>query len=72
MGRRRKYNKSYVISIRISDKELEDLNNIMDCMQITRVSDLMRQAIELVKASPGNEFHKTMAPDQLPVYQNFL
>ncbi|HEY5975695.1 MAG TPA: ribbon-helix-helix protein, CopG family [Geobacteraceae bacterium] len=68
MGRKRKYNNSSVISIRISDEELEDLKLIMSCHQITRVSDLMRQAIELVKVSSSA---KSVGSDPLPVYPNF-
>jgi hypothetical protein len=68
MGRKRKYTSSSVISIRISDQELEDLKLIMSCHQITRVSDLMRQAIELVKV---NNSAKALGSDQLPVLQNF-
>jgi hypothetical protein len=51
MGRKRKYKKSYVISIRVSNEELDTLVGIMETMQIRHVSDLMRQAIQLVKNS---------------------
>lgn len=51
MGRKRKYNNSSVISIRISDDELATLNAIMAKSRITRVSDLMREAIGIFKNS---------------------
>lgn len=49
MGRKRKYAKSYVISMRITDEELEDINHIMRHHQIARVSDLLRHAIEMIR-----------------------
>ena len=72
MGRKRKYKKSYVISIRISDQELEDLNHIMQCMKITRVSDLMRQAIGLVKENPAEGYRQTISTEQFPAMQSFV
>jgi hypothetical protein len=51
MGRKRKYTNSSVISIRISDDELATLNAIMAKSRITRVSDLMREAIGIFKSS---------------------
>jgi hypothetical protein len=51
MGRKRKYKKSYVISIRVSDEELDTMVGLMETLQIRHVSDLMRQAIQLVTNS---------------------
>jgi hypothetical protein len=70
MGRKRKYEKSYVISMRISDEELRALNSIMEHNQIKRVSDLMRHAIELVKSSQPVCQH-ALVQEQLPAFQNY-
>jgi hypothetical protein len=51
MGRKRKYSSSTVISIRISDEELEDITRIMADNRISRVSDVMREAIKVFKSS---------------------
>ncbi len=61
MGRKRKYEKSYVISMRISDEELRDLTHIMEHNQIKRVSDLMRQAIQLVRMNQGGQEQRSLA-----------
>ncbi len=67
MGRKKRYNCSSVISIRISDEELDDLKVIMSSLQITRVSELMRQAIRLVGVSTSG---KAVGSEQLPVCRN--
>jgi hypothetical protein len=75
MGRKRKYAKSYVISMRISDEELKDITDIMAYNQIKRVSDLMRQAIGLIRENPGVTFPhglRLSAHDQQPVFHTYL
>jgi len=67
MGRKRKYNNSTVISIRISDEELEDINRLMANNRIDRVSDLMREAILLFKSSLPLELQRVMSQSKLPV-----
>ena len=71
MGRRKKNGKSHVISIRISDKEREDLNYLMEALQIKRVSDLMRQAIGLVKGSSAGSAPKAIGAEPLSACNNF-
>ena len=68
MGRKRKYPKSNVISIRISDEEMEDLNRIMVRSRIGRVSDLMREAILFFKNSPAIELQRFQEQINQPVY----
>lgn len=60
MGRKRKYNNSSVISIRISDAELDDLNLLMATSRIEKVSDLMREAIGLFKSSLPTELQRVV------------
>ena len=67
MGRKRKYNNSSVISIRISDAELEDLNTIMASSRIERVSDLMREAIGLFKSSLPTELQLVVERSRRPL-----
>ncbi len=68
MGRKRKYNNSTVISIRISDEELEDITRIMADSRIDRVSDLMREAIRLFKSSLPAELQRVVGRAKQPVY----
>ena len=73
MGRRRKYNNSSVISIRMSDEELEEFTAMMQHLKIRRVSDMMRKVIELVKEnSLAGCTPMRGAADQYPMYQNYL
>ena len=55
MARKKTKKKSYVISMRISDEERELLEEVMRFQHIRRVSDLMRQGIELVKRTPSSD-----------------
>ncbi len=57
--------KSYVISMRISDEERELLEEVMKYQHIGRMSDLMRQAIELVKHTPSSDLVGVMTRKQL-------
>lgn len=66
MGRKRKYNNSSVISIRISDEELEDINRLMANNRIDRVSDLMREAILLFKSSLPLELQRVVSQSKRP------
>jgi len=68
MGRKRKYNNSTVISIRISDEELEDLSRIMADNRIDRVSDLMREAILLFKSTLPLELQRVVGRAKQPSY----
>ena len=73
MGRKRKYNKSYVISMRISDEEMQDITHLMAHHQIKRVSDLMRQAIGLIRENPAAPFtHGLGAHEQQPLMHHYL
>ena len=71
MGRKRKYENSHVISIRISDEELQDITQIMELGQIKRVSDLMRQALEMMTEKTDG-FQRAHAQDHQPVLQNAI
>jgi len=68
MGRKRKYNNSTVISIRISDEELEEITRIMASNRIDRVSDLMREAIRLFKSSLPLELQRVVGRVKQPAY----
>lgn len=68
MGRKRKYNNSTVISIRISDEELEDISRIMADNRIDRVSDLMREAIQLFKSTLPLELQRVVGRAKQPSY----
>jgi len=68
MGRKRKYNNSTVISIRISDEELEEINRIMANSSIPRVSDLMREAILLFKSTLPLELQRVVGRAKQPSY----
>ncbi len=68
MGRKRKYNNSTVISIRISDEELEEIIRIMADSRIDRVSDLMREAIQLFKSNLPKELQQVIGRVRRPVY----
>jgi len=68
MGRKRKYNNSTVISIRISDEELEDLSRIMADNRIDRVSDLMREAILLFKSTLPLKLQRVVGRAKQPSY----
>ncbi|HBG04944.1 MAG: ribbon-helix-helix protein, CopG family [Geobacteraceae bacterium GWC2_58_44] len=61
MGRMRENPRYNVISMRISDAERETLEQIMDSTKKS-VSDIMREAMELVKSrSCGSELDKKAA-----------
>jgi arsenate reductase-like glutaredoxin family protein len=61
MGRMRENPRYNVISMRISDAERETLEQIMDTTKKS-VSDIMREAMELVKSrSCGSELDKKAA-----------
>ncbi|HZV81820.1 MAG TPA: hypothetical protein VFF53_06590 [Geobacteraceae bacterium] len=68
MGRRRKYNNSTVISIRISDVEMDDITRIMATSRIERVSDLMREAILLFKSNLPVELQRVLERSKRPAY----
>ncbi len=48
MGRKNEARKSYVISVRLSDEEMDDFHLLMEQMQITKMSELMRKMLEIV------------------------
>jgi predicted DNA-binding protein len=61
MGRMRENPRYNVISMRISDEERETLEMIMDTTKKS-VSDIMREAMELVKSRiSGSELNKVAA-----------
>jgi predicted DNA-binding protein len=61
MGRMRENPRYNVISMRISDEERETLEMIMDTTKRS-ISDIMREAMELVKSKAcGVEFDKKAA-----------
>jgi arsenate reductase-like glutaredoxin family protein len=60
MGRMRENPRYNVISMRISDAERETLEQIMDTTKKS-VSDIMREAMELVKARSCGELNKKAA-----------
>ena len=61
MGRMRENPRYNVISMRISDAERETLEQIMDTTKMS-VSDIMREAMELVKSRTcGSELSKKAA-----------
>ena len=62
--------KSYVISMRISDEERELLEEVMKHQRIRRVSDLMRQGIELVKRTPSSDQIWIANSEQLSHFTN--
>lgn len=62
--------KSYVISMRISDEERVLLEEVMKYQHIGRMSDLMRQAIELVKQTPSSDLIGVMTPKHLSLSSN--
>jgi len=62
--------KSYVISMRISDEERELLKEVMTYQHIKRMSDLMRQAIELVKRTPSSDMIGVITAKQLSISSN--
>ena len=57
MGRMRENPRYNVISMRISDEERETLERIMQETRIT-VSDIMREAMEVVKNRVDSRFDK--------------
>ncbi|MBT0664729.1 hypothetical protein KI809_10500 [Geobacter pelophilus] len=71
MGRKRKYTKSYVISIRVSEEEFKDLNLIMETMQIKRVSDMMRQALGCFRDSSASYCRPVIKRGRLQPLRNF-
>jgi predicted DNA-binding protein len=61
MGRMRENPRYNVISMRISDEERETLEQIMDTTKKS-ISDIMREAMELVKSRvTGSELNKQAA-----------
>ena len=52
----KKYKKSYVISLRISDEDMDWINRAMETQQISKISHLMRQVIGVVKERPADQF----------------
>lgn len=60
MGRMRENPRYNVISMRISDAERETLDLIMDATSKS-VSDIMREAMEMVKRSISPEYSKKAA-----------
>ncbi|GAM07736.1 hypothetical protein OR1_00004 [Geobacter sp. OR-1] len=71
MGRKRKYTKSYVISIRVSEEEFKDLNLIMETMQIKRVSDMMRQALGCFKDSSSTYYRPPTKRSRIQPLRSF-
>ncbi len=53
MGRMRENPRYNVISMRISDEERENLENLMDKTNLS-ISDIMREAMEYFSANLGN------------------
>lgn len=49
MARKKKQKSSHVISVRLTCKEMDDLHHLMEHMQITKKSDLMRHMLGIVK-----------------------
>lgn len=70
MAHKKTKKKSYVISMRISDEERELLEEIMKDQQIRRVSDLVRQGIELVKRTPSSDLIGIVNAEQLSRLSN--
>jgi hypothetical protein len=68
MGRKRKYNNSSVISIRVSDEELDDINRIMADSRIERMSDLMREAMRLFRSSLPADLKRIARRSRNPVF----
>lgn len=64
MGRKRKDN---VISLRLSDEELEGLHDIMKNRQITRVSDLMRQILAMVRVNLYTEVDNATSTEHVRI-----
>lgn len=62
MAQKRKYKKSYVISLRISDEEMEWINRTMETQQISKISHLMRQVIGVIKERPADQFQGVSGP----------
>ena len=53
MKQREKRIKRHIISMRISAEEWESLHELMKCLQLKNVSDIMREAFKLVMAPPA-------------------
>ena len=70
MARQKTKKKSYVISMRISDEERELLDEIMRDQQIRRISDLVRQGIELVKRTPSSDLVGIVNAEHLSRFSN--
>jgi hypothetical protein len=70
MERKKVKKKSYVISMRISDEERVLLEEVMKHQHIRRVSDLVRQGIELVKRTPSSDLIGIVDADQLSRMSN--
>jgi hypothetical protein len=68
MARKRKYNNSSVISIRISDEERQSLNSLMASSRIGTVSDLMRESIQLFKKNLPEEMQRILDRTKRPAY----
>ena len=70
MARKKTKMKSYVISMRISEEERELLEEIMKDQHISRVSDLVRQGIELIKRTPSSDLIGIVNAEQLSRFSN--
>ena len=52
MGRKKKMQKrSHVISVRLTCEEMNELHDMMEHLQITKMSELMRQLIGSMRAT---------------------
>lgn|GEM_PF-5986687 len=73
MGQKQKQIKSYVISMRISDEELKEINEIMQSCQITRISDVLRHAIKMIQKDKLPVFHNQIDnTDQKRLFQSYV
>ncbi len=70
MARKKAKKKSYVISMRISDEERQLLEEVMKHQHISRISDLVRQGIELVKRTPSSDLIGIVNSDQVSRISN--
>jgi hypothetical protein len=55
--------KNHIISMRISSEEWASLHETMKCLELQRVSDLMREAFKLVM-TPASSFEPTTTESQ--------
>ncbi|HEX9078912.1 MAG TPA: hypothetical protein VF795_04950 [Desulfuromonadaceae bacterium] len=66
MPRRTDKKKSFVISMRITTEEKNALQQVMRTRHIGSMTDLIRQAIELVKQTPLDDDYRQFNGDRLP------